>query len=192
MMTIIQKSPRSGFGKDERLLVYRPEDETPDFGLQVLNTLRHQDLFQSQPLRSEYLPNLLLHHFPEETSQKDASAPCELYTGSKSSMGMAPDTLLLDCPNGLGTPFGHAFSDWGYRIDMKQNHLDVLRGYQTEIPTQTLASRMSAEEQNHVMSSLHAGNTTCFPNHVVQSYDLQDLPSNHRFLYELEASRILY
>ncbi len=192
MMTIIRKTPHSRLEKDERLLIYRHEDATPDLGLQVLNILRHQDLFQNQSLQSEYLTNLLLHHFPEETSRKDTTAPCELYAGLESSMGMAPETLLLDCPNGLGTPFGHAFSDWGYRIDMKQNHLDVLRGYQTEIPTQALASQMSAEEKTHMLRSLHAGNTTCFPNHVVQSYDLRDLPSNNRFLYDLDSSRILY
>lgn len=134
----------------------------------------------------------LTPEFRDQIYLQDKTKPFDLYKPAPGNTNHRQDTLLLHYQHGLGTSFGDGFSCLGYRINPDQNQVDILRGYQVEIPTQPILQSMNSAIKNHAVETIKNWDQRFFPYSVAHTYSLTNLPDPNRFIRDCESYRTLY
>lgn len=170
----------------DQLLVYRPNDDSVDFGAELIEAMR--PLYApDRPAPDTYeLAVYLSRRFPEETHWMKPDATCEHYFPVDPFNAPSVETLLVDCPGGLHDPFGEEFSHWGYQIFPKDALMEVVLGYQTCMPNDPLRNKMNYAEKLQYTQSMFS-NIQLFPNHYATSCNLRKMPTEEQFRDNLNS-----
>ena len=170
----------------DHLLVYRPQDNSVDFGTELIDAMRPLYTPGRTSPDTYDLAVYLAKQFPEETHWMKPDATCGHYLTVDPFNAPSMETLLVDCPGGLHNPFGEGFEHWGYQIFAKEERMEMVLGYQTPMPNDPLRNKMSdAEKLRYAQSML--SNIQLFPNHYVTSCNLQDIPNEEQFRDKLNS-----
>lgn len=176
---------------EDRLLVYKHEDDSVDFGMELIDAMRPLYASGNSPAGTDQLAAFLVERFPDNTYRLNPKADCGHYLPVDPSKASVKETLLIDCPGGLGNPFGKSFKHWAYQIIPDQKRLDLLRGYQCSMPNDSLRNAMNDREHRHYAKSF-GSRIELFPTTYVDPYDLRKLPSGRELQDDMGSCRIIY
>lgn len=199
----------AGFHYYEPMLLYQNENAEPEkLGVDILNELKECEVAKRLPFyqadfheifflnegdsveNSHGIHAKFRRHFPKELFRRDAKTAYELFEPLQGTLKPWLNSYMNFLPNSSDFIDDSFFCKWGYVFNIDKGQFEILRGDQTEEPSEPLYERFDIEKRTCAFHSYSDGNELNFPCRIIKAYDVDNLPSEEQFLQDLEPFKV--